>query len=150
MKKLPNNFFLGIQKSVLRLANPVTHEPCRQNRFVVNLPAEMGINSFEVNTAERPEGNFDGVNFSWESQRFTFLDLIGSNISETMFNRINNGNIPFNMQLNMLDPVGETVHSYEMQDVVITRVDFGTCSYVNGEFTTIDVWLRPGNCTMIF
>lgn len=157
---------------------PVGAEPKMNNRFIVEFPDEFEIEPYLIQTITRPSlninpqnisyTNFCPSNYEWKNIEMTLIDTIGPSTSQGVMNLIihckkqklvflqdemeeninSKKKILFQFKLKSLDPVGETIETWNIDVEELISVDFGKCDYGNKDMQTIKVVLKPASCNL--
>lgn len=80
---------------------PLEGEPKRNNRFIVEFPTELGIESFLVQSVTRPKIKINSVEvpymnttfnvsgkYVWENIEIAFIDVFGPNTTQQIMNMV--------------------------------------------------------------
>jgi len=146
----PNSYPRDSKKNILPRM-PIVYEPKRNNRWILTLPEETGIQSWVVSKTSRPsfrvvEKKFLGITFCkkivWDSISIEFLDPIGPSTTHLIMNNIN----PlkrFDYTLEMLDPTGITVEKWEIKKCLVKTIDFCELNYGNDGLAKIKMVIQP-------
>jgi len=143
---------------------PVDIEPKRQNRWVLEFPADLEFAEWMVQTASRPSVNIGNVpipfmnvetkvagRVTWDDLEVTFIDPIGPSTTQKVIAWIRKciefstgrmgyaTNYKKNLVLKMLDPAGETVEKWQIQGAFITNSNFGTLDYSAEELAEVSI-----------
>jgi hypothetical protein len=159
----------------LLLKMPVPYEPKKKNRFILRLPARLGINEWTVVTTVRPKmtitpvemhflntSTFVAGKFKWESMNISFRDPIGPSMAQAIMEWVRlhaesvTGRMGYaagykqDIELELLDPTGVNVEKWILQGCMITSADFGDLDYSNDEVANIDLNIQPDRCILIY
>lgn len=153
---------------------PFHHEPKRVNRFYAEFADELGIETWKVQSFTRPKMNINSVEipymnqknyvagqFAWESLSVTFLDPIGPSTSQQLMEWVRlhaeslTGRMGYaagykkNIRLKSLDPMGVEVEIWELEDCMITSIDFGENAHDSDDLTNITLEIQPFRCILV-
>ena len=145
------------------------YEPKRVNRWVVNFPSIFKIESWVVNSTQRPSIILDGDTFKINPINFVFLDPIGPSTAQRLMDIIRacpnnieslqkdssselievlkNG---FDYDLEMLDPTGVTVEKWTISNCEIISVDFSDLNYSESEPIKFKMIVQPKSFKLHF
>lgn len=154
---------------------PIDIEPKRQNRWVLEFPADLEFAEWMVQTAARPTVNVNPVEIpfmntstyvagrsTWGTIGVTFIDPIGPSATQKVIQWIRQciehstgrmgyaTNYKKNLVLKMLDPAGETVEKWLVEGAFITDADFGSLDYSSDSLAEVSITLRPDRCVLEF
>ena len=146
---------------------PIDIEPKRQNRWVLEFPADLEFTEWMVQTASRPTATIDSTEIpfmntttyvagraTWEEMSVSFIDPIGPSATQKVIQWIRQcieystgrmgyaTNYKKNLVLKMLDPAGETVEKWLIEGAFITSANFGDLDYSAAELATVELSLR--------
>jgi hypothetical protein len=160
----------------LLMKMPVPYEPKRKNRFILSFPSSLGINSWFVESASRPQINIGATpipflntetyvagRFTWETINVTFRDPIGPSAAQALMEWVRlhaesvTGRMGYaagykkdDVTLEMLDPTGVAVEKWILQGTFLTNVNFNDLSYGDDGLATISATLRPDRCILVY
>lgn len=146
MKRFLQNafFYHQIGPSV---PQPLPHEPCRANRFVVTFPENFNVIGYTITAIDTPSYSFEENR--WYDIEVRFVDLIYPSTSQTLFNLLQRENTPFNMWIELLDPVGAVIQQWEINVEKIVKINFGKgLSYSDEGLCEPSIILRPQSCRL--
>lgn len=146
---------------------PLDIEPKRNNRWVMEFPADLGLSEWVVQTSARPKIalNTTEVHFmnsstflpgrvTWEGITVTFIDPIGPSSSQKIMDWIRQhyesatGRMGYatqykkNIVLKMLDPAGNPVEKWVLYGTYVEGGDFGDLDYSSDDLSTISLTLK--------
>jgi hypothetical protein len=152
---------------------PVDLEPKRQNRWVLEFPNGINIESWQVQTAGAPKmtinktevpyintTDFVAGKYIWDALTFTFIDPITPSSSQGIMEWVRQhaetatGRMGYASQykkeliLKMLDPAGQEVSKWVLEGCMIENVDFGDLDYGSDDLTNISVTVQPARCIL--
>jgi len=159
----------------LLMKMPIPYEPKRKNRFIMSFPSSLGINSWYVESASRPQISINPVpipflntetyvagKFNWNTINVTFRDPIGPSASQALMEWVRlhaesvTGRMGYaagykkDIDLEMLDPTGVVVEKWILQGTFLTDVNFDSLSYTDDGLATITATLRPDRCILVY
>jgi hypothetical protein len=146
---------------------PVDIEPKRQNRWVVEFPADLEFAEWMVQTASRPTVNVNETEIpfqntstwvagrsTWDALSITFIDPIGPSATQKVIQWVRQciehstgrmgyaTNYKKNIVLKMLDPAGETVEKWLIEGGFVTSANFGSLDYSADDLATVELTIR--------
>lgn len=150
---------------------PVDQEPKLKNRFVLEFPTEMGIESYLVQTAKKPSMKIEKITipymntqsyvagkYYFDEMEITFIDLIGPSVSQKLMEWIKltaepaTGKMGYavgykkNLVMKAVDPVGVEVEKWTIVGAQIVSVDFDNYDYNANELLNIKITIQPDRC----
>ena len=156
---------------MFRPSCPIEEEPLRKNRFALEFPTELGIDSFIVQTSGKPKltvnsiripymNGFDFVagKAKWGTIDIEFLDVIGPSTTQKIMEWVNleyeatTGRMGYavgykkNLVLKALDPVGLEVQKWTLIGCFITEVDNDSFDYGSDDIIKIKITVQPTRC----
>jgi hypothetical protein len=154
---------------------PIDIEPKRENRWVLEFPADLEFSEWMVQTASRPTVNVNPVEIpfmntstfvagrsTWGTIAVTFIDPIGPSATQKVIQWIRQciehstgrmgyaTNYKKNIVLKMLDPAGETVEKWLIEGAFISDANFGSLDYNSDSLAGVSITLRPDRCILEF
>jgi len=152
---------------------PIDQEPKRKNRFVLEFPTELGIESFLVQTSGKPklaigETEITYMNSSswvagravWEAIDISFIDVIGPSTTQKVMEWVrlhfepSTGRMGYavgykkNLVLKGLDPVGAEVEKWTLVGCMITSAEFDDYDYSSDDIAAVNITVRPDKCLL--
>lgn len=152
---------------------PIEQEPKRNNRFSLEFPTELGIESFLVQTSDKPKMEIGSTEipymntstwvagrFKWQPMTIKFIDVIGPSTTQKVMEWVRlhaetaTGRMGYaigykkNLVLKALDPVGEDVEKWTLIGCQITNVEFGSYDYGNDELAEVTITIQPDKCLL--
>ena len=122
----------------------VSYEPKRKNRFTVKFPEKFCIEPFFVKVFKKPK--YDFTKKGWHDIGIEFYDPIAPSASKAMLKlieNINKGSVDgFDLNLELLDPVGCVTERWILKRCTFIEVDFGECDYYCEELSTITAKIK--------
>lgn len=135
---------------------PIAYEPKRQNRFLVNMPEEFGIQQWVIRSASRPSTRFirnglDDCVIEYEPMVLVCLDPIGPSVAQRLniILRERPGE-PFDFSIEMLDPTGVVIEQWLFSECYFESMDFGSLDMSSDKNVTCTVTIRIGNMILNF
>jgi len=159
---------------------PAPYEPKRNNRFILQLPEELGIEEWLVQSVPRPRlrGRTEHINGGYDFPPFwiRFRDPIGPSTSQKLWDLymgLNTSNLEndmvheatiedlrtrfdnirrfgMNMNLKMLDPTGVVVEHWEILGCTVLDFDFGNLDYGDDSVASCGIRVKPRNVILRF
>ena len=152
---------------------PVDLEPKRQNRFVLEFPAGLDIESWQVQTAGKPKMTINKVEmpymnttdyvagkYAWDALTITFIDCITPSSSQSIMEWVRQhaesatGRMGYATQykkeliLKSLDPAGNEVDKWVLEGCMIESVDFGDNDYGADDLSMVTITVQPSRCIL--
>lgn len=152
---------------------PVEQEPKRRNRFVLEFPTELGIESYLVQTSGKPKitiGNTEipfmntstwvAGRYKWEPIDIEFIDVIGPSTTQKVIEWVrlhaesSTGKMGYavgykkNLVLKALDPVGVEVEKWTMIGCFITSAEFDSYDYSSEDLIKVKISVQPDRCLL--
>ena len=152
---------------------PVDQEPKLKNRFVLEFPTELGINSYVVQTAKKPSMTLNKVEipsmntstwtmgrYIWDEMDIEFIDPIGPSSTQKITEWVNlqaesaTGRVGYalgykkNLVLKALDGPGVEVEKWTLIGCMITKADYGVLDYATDDFQRIKITIQPDRCIL--
>lgn len=152
---------------------PVEQEPKRVNRFVLEFPTELGIESFLVQTSGKPKLEIasvelpymNSVNFvagrsKWSPIDIEFIDVIGPSTTQKVNDWISlhfeaaTGLMGYavgykkNLVLKALDPTGVEVEKWTLVGSFITNADFQGYDHGSDDIMKVKITVQPDRCLL--
>lgn len=163
---------MASNESLLR-GIPMDNEPKRPNRFFLEFPADLGIESWSVQKFKRPKmtinpveikymnmSNWVAGQFKWEAMQITLLDCIGPSSSQKVMEWVRlhaetlTGRMGYaagykkTLTLRSLDPVGVPIEKWTLIDCMITDVDFGDNDHESDAIQQVTFTVQPYQCIL--
>jgi len=152
---------------------PVEQEPKRKNRFVLEFPSELGIESFNVQTSGKPTieigsteiqymntSTFVAGRYKWAAIDIEFIDVIGPSTTQKVMEWVRlhaesaTGRMGYavgykkNLVLKALDPVGVEVEKWTMIGCFITNASFDSYDYGADDISKVKINVQPDRCLL--
>lgn len=132
----------------------VAPEFVRNNRFLVILPEELGIEPFFVSSITGPKVIFENVKVLGinthikknviEDIVLRFKPTIANNINKKLFD-MGYSQKYFGMKIEMVDPTGVVFETWLMTGCQIKSVDLGAFDYSNNSLSECEVVISPSD-----
>ena len=154
---------------------PIEQEPKRKNRFVLEFPTELGIESFLVQTSGKPSLEIGSTEIpymntstwvagrsKWSTIEVKFIDVIGPSTTQKIMEWVRlhaesvTGRMGYaagykkNVDLEMLDPTGVVVEKWILEGTFLSSVDFGSLGYSTDALADITASLRMDRCILVY
>ena len=152
---------------------PIEQEPKRKNRFVLEFPTELGIESYLVQTTGKPTleinpteipfmntSSFVAGRSKWGTIEVKFIDVIGPSTTQKVMEWVRlhfesaTGRMGYaigykkNLVLKALDPTGVEVEKWTLIGSMITNVAFGDNDYSSDDLAEVTITLQPDICLL--
>ena len=149
------------------------HSEKRVNRFVLEFPTELGIESYLVKTSGKPKMDINAVEipymntsvwvagrYKWNPIDIEFIDVIGPSTTQKTMEWIRlhaetaTGRMGYaigykkNLVLKALDPVGAEVEKWTLIGCMATNIEFGNYDYSSDDVATVKMTLQPDRCLL--
>lgn len=136
---------------------PIPFEVKRNNRFVVEFPKEIEIESWVIQSITKPKL----INGCWANIDIVMLDPINPSTSQAVMKMIEycDKNKPslfskkrslFTFTIKVLDPVGVEVEEWVINVEEFLSADFGNVDYSSDDIQKIKISLQPLNCKLLY
>ena len=150
--------------SDLLLKMPLNYEPLRKNRWLLRFPADLGIQEWWLEKANRPsikqskkEIKFLNTEtyvvgrYTWDEMQLTLRDPIGPSASQAVMEWVRlhsesaTGRQGYaagykrDVELEMLDPTGVVVSKWVLKNVMVVNANFGDLDYGQDDLATIQL-----------
>lgn len=102
----------------------VYYEPKKNNRWILDFPTELNIPNWVVKNIDRPSYPFN----SGEMVHISLYDPINPSTTKSIVKFLENQK-PFTFNLNILDPTGIVVETWEFSGCLITNVRWSDLGY---------------------
>ena len=154
---------------------PIQYELKRTNRFTLEFPTELNIESWLVQMVKRPEMKINSVpidymntkffvagKYEWGEFEVEFIDPIGPSATQKINEWVHlhaeslTGRMGYALSyckdliLKSLDPVGVGVEKWVLYQCMIKNVDFGNASYEDDGIKKVKVTLQPNLCELSY
>lgn len=152
---------------------PFEQEPKKKNRFVLEFPTELGIESYLVQTSGKPSLEIGSVELPfmntstfvagravWQTMDITFIDVIGPSTTQKVMEWVRlhfesaTGRMGYaigykkNLVLKALDPTGVEVEKWTLIGCQITSVAFGEDDYSSEDIQEVSITIQPDRCLL--
>lgn len=153
--------------------SPVEQEPKRKNRFWLEFPTELGIQSYNVQTSGKPKVTISAVEmpyqntsqfvsgrYKFETIDIEFIDVVGPSTTQILYDYLQIGTefstgimnysigMKKNFVLKALDPAGVEVETWTLIGCIITSADFDSFDYGSDDVTKIKITVQPDRCLL--
>jgi hypothetical protein len=143
---------VNIKDEKLKNLVPVNVEYGRKNRFLINLPKDMGIPAFLINRISGPKSKYDNFKIfgiKTPIKKYTFEDIeisfiLFSNVLETLHNYSIEGRT-FDFSVDILDAAAAPYQSWVYSDCLIKEINVEDLSYNSGDFMDCTLKIEVGN-----
>jgi hypothetical protein len=152
---------------------PVENEPKMKNNFELLFPTELGIESFLVQTVQKPSLNINSIEIPymnsstfvsgrsvWQPMEVTFIDTVGPSTTQKVMEWVRlhfestTGRKGYavgykkNLILNGLDPTGVAIEKWTLIGCQITVAGFDSYDYGDDALTMISITIQPDRCIL--
>ena len=152
---------------------PIEQEPKKMNRFVLEFPTELGIESFLVQSVTKPKIDIaqvetpylNGFVYSQGKVKYgtieiKFLDVIGPSTTQKCMEWLSLAWEPStnrsgyqigskkSLVLKALDPTGVEVEKWTLVACQIVTVDMGSYDMASDDISTVTVTVQPQQCLL--
>ncbi|MFW6219259.1 MAG: hypothetical protein ACOC33_00195 [bacterium] len=152
---------------------PFQYEPKRENRFVVEFPTELGIETWKVQTVKKPVLNINSVEipfmnesqwvsgrYTWQEIEISFIDTIGPSTSTQLMEWVRlhaesltgrqgyKAGSAKDLIIKELDPTGVEISKWLLEQCIITNIDFGNGDYGSDALLMVTLTLQPYRCIL--
>jgi hypothetical protein len=152
---------------------PVEQEPKRKNRFVLEFPTELGIESFLVQTSAKPSLNINKTEIPymnsstfvagrsvWQEMEISFIDVIGPSTTQKIMEWVRlhfestTGRMGYaigykkNLVLKALDPNGVEVEKWTLIGSQIVTAKFDDFDYGADDVAKVTITIQPDKCIL--
>lgn len=167
---MANKFTVAPMESNMSI--PLPYEPKRTNRWIVTFPEDFEIPDWTMTKACRPKFLIHNKMVSYGEMTFTFRDPIGPSMSQAVWDLLlkittlsksydPNSDVEttefwkkyrtgFPLKIEMLDPTGHVVESWDLAGCKLLSVDFGELDYSDDSFATLSMKIKPDLATLQF
>jgi hypothetical protein len=150
---------------------PVEQEPKRKNRFTLEFPSELGIESYNVKTSGKPSISINSIeipymntktfvagSYKWNTIEVSFIDVIGPSTTQKIMEWIRlqvestTGRMGYamgykkNLVLKALDPTGAEVEKWTLVGCFITEGSFDDYDYGSDDLSSVKITIQPDKC----
>jgi hypothetical protein len=127
------------------------YEPKKENRFIINLPENLGLSKWVAYATQRPKYKLSGASYVWEPIEIKFRDPIAPSTTGILWEKFIIGkNDNFDYTLEMLDPIGSIVEKWEINGCRVLSIDFGELNYSSESIVTCTIIVQPSNVQLLF
>jgi len=152
---------------------PIEQEPKRKNRFVLEFPTELGIESYLVQTSGKPSlsinkteipymntSTFVAGRSVWQTLEVKFIDVIGPSTTQKIMEWVRlhfesaTGRMGYaigykkNLVLKALDPTGVEVEKWTLIGCQIESAAFDDYDYGADDVSTVTITIQPDRCIL--
>jgi len=152
---------------------PVEQEPKRKNRFVLEFPTELGIESYLVQTSGKPSLEINATEipymntstwvsgrYKWNTLDVEFIDVIGPSTTQKVMEWVRlhaesaTGRMGYaigykkNLVLKALDPTGVEVEKWTLIGCIISNASFDDYDYSADDVAKVKITIQPDRCLL--
>ena len=153
--------------------SPVEQEPKHKNRFWLEFPTELGIQSYNVQTSGKPKVTTNSVELSYQNTSqfvlgrykfetidIEFIDVVGPSTTQAVYDYLQIGTefatglmnyaaaYKKNFVLKALDPAGVEIETWTLIGCMVTSADFDSFDYSSDDITKIKITVQPDRCLL--
>jgi hypothetical protein len=139
---------------------PIEQEPKKVNRFLLEFPKDIAIETFVIQKAARPCMTLKNGKYVWHNLNIEMLDCIGPSTSRPvmewikehkteniferilMFLKIKKAKYKKDLVLKSLDPTGVEIEQWNLIGCEIKKADFGVLDYAKDDIMTVKLELK--------
>lgn len=154
---------------------PISQEPLRNNRFILEFPTDLGLQSFEIQTMDMPKVNINPVelkyfgqseyvagNVTVEAQTMSIIQHIGPSTSqkvmewfrlhhEFLTNRSGYAvGYKKDLTIKKLDPTLVEVEKWILLKCQITSIDFGSLDHADDAISLTSMTVQPHGFELVY
>jgi hypothetical protein len=154
---------------------PIQYEPLRENRFTLEFPTELGIESWKVQTIKLPELTlnvvelpfFNVMNYligrgTWAQIDMTLVDTIGPSTTTQLMEwvRLHHESLTGrqgyaagykkDLILKGSDPTGVDVQKWILRECQIVSAGFGSYDYGSDAVKMVTLNVQPTDCILTY
>lgn len=154
---------------------PILYEPKLKNRWTVEFPTDIGIQTFMMESFQRPTitinskeipfmntSTYVSGRFTWGEMTMNIRDFIAPSTAQAVMEWVRlssesaTGRSGYasgyakTLNLKLLDGPGVAVEQWRLQNCIITSADFGSLSYSDDELAMVSVTIQPQNCILLY
>ena len=152
---------------------PVDQEPKRKNRFALEFPTELGIDSYAVQTSGKPSLTINSVEIPfqnsstfvsgravWQEMEISFLDVIGPSTTQKIMQWVqlhfepSTGRMGYsigykkNLVLKALDPNGVEIEKWTLIGSQIKAAKFDGYDHNSDDISMVTITIQPDRCIL--
>lgn len=152
---------------------PIEQEPKRKNRFILEFPTELGIESFLVQTSAKPSLNINKTEIPymnsstfvagrsvWQEMEITFIDVIGPSTTQKIMEWVRlhfetaTGRMGYavgykkNLVLKAADPNGVEIEKWTLIGCQIVSANFDSFDYSSDDLAMVTITIQPDKCLL--
>lgn len=152
---------------------PVEQEPKRKNRFTLEFPTELGIESYLVQTSGKPSMEITATEiqymntstwvagrYKWNTIDISFIDVIGPSTTQKIMEWVRlhaesaTGRMGYaigykkNLVLKALDPTGVEVEKWTLIGCIISSAKFDDFDYGADDVAKVTITIQPDRCLL--
>lgn len=117
-------------------------EPKVSNRYIVKFPERFNIPDYLVSDFQRPSITYVNGYKHLTNFEIKFYDVVFISVLKTLTDKF--GEV-FDINLIMLDPIGEVIETITYKDCAIISIDPSLLSYQNDSKSSISVTINSKN-----
>ena len=124
----------------------LNYEPKRSDRFLVEFPKILNLESFVVQKINKPKFS----NGEWMDMKIEFVDPIVASPTQSLYYIVEHihGSWSFDISIKSLDPTGVVIEEWVVCVEKILLIDFGDLDYSNLDFQHPTMVIKPSKCAL--
>lgn len=160
----------------LRFRAPIQYEPKTKNRFLLDFPTDIGVQTWAVKSVKAPNLNFEtkemgffntstyvNTKYKWEAMQLTLRDFVAPNMAQALMEWMRlcaesvTGRMGYaigyakDLRLRECDPTGGAISEWLIEKAIPTNtVDFGDFDYDSGDIREITLNIQPQACILLY
>jgi hypothetical protein len=130
---------------------PTQYEVLRNNRWELQFPTELNIESWLCQMTKYPKLTINSVAIPFLNTEFYVAGIYKWSEFETLTGRQGySSGYKKNLVLKSLDPTGVAVSQWVMYNCMIKEADFGEADYSNDELKKVKIIVQPDYCELSY
>lgn len=118
---------------------PFEYEPCRHNKYLITLPDNFNIRSWQICGVVLPVMSYNFWKIKqWSNLKLRIIEVVDASTKHELVN-INRTQNNYSIVFNALDPTGYAVQQVVINVYKITKIDLGFFDYQSSGFSEIKV-----------
>lgn len=130
----------------------IPYEPKKSNRFQIRFPQSFNLHEWVCFETSRPKLNITSKSLTWENLVIKMYDPIAPSTTQALMDLVQKDKIAdkFDLNFEMLDPIGEVVEQWVLIDCEFLSVDFGELSHNQDEMVICTLVIKIGKVVLQF
>jgi hypothetical protein len=131
---------------------PTPYEPKKTNRFIIKFPESFELTEWVCSRASRPCARIIHDVTKFDPLIIGMYDPITPSTSQSLYNLITSGKVheKFDMQIQLLDPIGTVIEEWSLSGCFFKKIDFGYMSYNRDEILECEVIIELDKVVLNF